>query len=451
MPILLPEGVPAWGITDPVIMRDLMSGADVSKDKKYWKDYQDGNVPENWSMLPWVGGHAKKPENAFHAGGDDHRRLRRPMVAAFTSRRIRALRPQIERITAQVLARLENAGRRGRMVDLRQELAFPVPIEVISALLGIPDNLRPQFRTCVDRIFDTTISSECAQANQVELGQVLQELVEFKKTHPGDDLTTDLLADLHPSAAPGDDSGAKNGKRSKRKKNVEPAAGLTDREVLGTIRLVITAGFETTVNLIDQAITLLLTHPQWLGAVQADRITWAAVVEEALRYESPVACAPLRYARTDLRIRLNDQDGVDGGENQDGTVLIPEGDAVLMFVGAAGRDPLTHDEPGVFDPTRQDMEHLAFGWGPHHCVGATLAIEEALITLRDFFARFPGIRLAVDVADLGANRGFITNGHARLPVYLYAPSSWARMARRLSLSGLVQWMRRRLTRAFRPW
>lgn len=182
---------------------------------------------------------------------------------------------------------------------------------------------------------------------------IIGELVAIRREHPGDDMTSVLIAERD-----------------------EDGSQLTDKELCDTLMLVINAGHETTVNLLDQAIVALLTHPEQRAAVTDGTVSWENVVEEALRYESPVAHLPLRYAVEDIDV---------------GGVHIAKGEAILASYAAAGRDPKVHgDNAGVFDVTRANKDHIAFGHGVHHCIGAPLARLEALIALPAIFRRFAG-------------------------------------------------------------
>jgi cytochrome P450 len=143
---------------------------------------------------------------------------------------------------------------------------------------------------------------------------------------------------------------------------------------------ILVAGHGTTLNLITNAVRALLAHPGQLDLVRSGRATWSAVVEETLRWDSPVGQFPLRYAVEDIAI---------------GGAVIPKGDAFLASYAAAGRDPERHGpDADRFDVTRPAGRHLTFGYGPHYCLGAPLARLEAEIALPALFARFPGLRAA---------------------------------------------------------
>ncbi len=184
----------------------------------------------------------------------------------------------------------------------------------------------------------------------------------------------------------------------------EDGSQLVEKELVDTLMLVINAGHETTVNLLDQAIFALLTHDDQRADVLAGRVPWSDLVEETLRYEAPVAHLPLRYAVEDIEL---------------GEIRIPKGEAILASYAGAGRDPQVHGATAdTFDVHRVNKEHLSFGHGAHHCIGAPLARLEATIALPALFERFPKLRFAVDPAELEPVGSFISNGHRTLPVYL---------------------------------
>jgi cytochrome P450 len=184
----------------------------------------------------------------------------------------------------------------------------------------------------------------------------------------------------------------------------EDGSQLTEKQIVETLMLVINAGHETTVNLLDQAIVALLTHPEQRAAALAGEVSWSEVVEETLRYQAPVAHLPLRYAVEDIEIE---------------GLRIGKGEAILASYAAAGRDPKIHGATAdIFDVTRAVKDHVSFGHGAHHCIGAPLARMEGELALPALFRRFPDIRLAVEVSELKPVVSFVSNGHQELPVYL---------------------------------
>jgi cytochrome P450 len=371
----LPGRVVAWSVTSQQLLRELLADPRVSKDpRRHWPAYANGEVPADWPLHLWV-----SVQNMFTAYGSDHRRLRSLVAKAFTARRVAALRPWVERITERLLDELDAAR---QPVDLREGFAYPIPIEVICQLFGVPDESRTRLRKVVDGVFDTTITPEAAQANAVQLYGIMHELVAAKRENPGDDLTSGLIAVR-------EDDGSR----------------LEEAELVDTLILVISAGYETTVNLLDQAIAALLTHPEQLAAVRAGTSGWADVIEETLRWQAPVANLPLRYAVEDVEVG--------------GGVVIRKGEAILAAYAAAGRDRAVHGETAdEFDVTRADKSHLAFGHGVHYCLGSPLARLEAEVALPALFARFPDMELAVAPHELRPGQSFISNGHESLPVRL---------------------------------
>ncbi|MFE7562977.1 cytochrome P450 [Kitasatospora sp. NPDC057500] len=374
-------GVKAWAVADPDLLEDLLKDPRVSKDgHQHWPDLPEAAA--TWPLALWV-----TVRSMFTAHGADHRRLRRLVGTAFTARRINALTGRVEELTDALLDGLA-ATPPGTPVDLRERLAYPLPIQVIAQLLGLPDALIDRFRAHVDGAFDTTLTPEESEANAVSFYGMINELIAAKRREPGDDLTSALIAacENEAGAAEGGD------------------AGLSEQELIDTLLLVVSAGYETTVNLIDNGIANLLTHPEQLALVREGEVGWDDVVEETLRRDAPVAHLPLRYAVEDIELP--------------GGVTVRRGEAILAAYAAAGRHPSRHADGAVFDLTRADKDHLAFGHGVHFCLGAPLGRLEGRTALSRLFDRFPDLVLAPD-ADLRPVESLISNGHRTLPVLLH--------------------------------
>ncbi|OEU99169.1 cytochrome [Streptomyces qinglanensis] len=372
-------GVTAWSVSDPVLLKKLLTGPDVSKDaRQHWPQFAE-TVP-TWPLALWVA-----VENMFTSFGSDHRRLRRMVAPSFSARRVAALGERVESIVDDLLDVLARTPE-GEAADVRELFAYPLPIQVICHLMGVPAERRAGFRQLVDNVFATTLTPEEAAANTASLYGVLDELIAEKREQPGEDMTS-LLIDARDEEGDG--------------------SALSEAELRDTLLLMISAGYETTVNLLDQAITVLLTHPEQLALVREGRANWSDVVEETLRFEPAVKHLPLRFAVRDIPL-------------PDGQV-IAKGEPVLASYAAANRHPDWHGESAdTFDLTRTDPgpEHLAFGHGVHFCLGAPLARLEGITALEKFFARFPDARLGVPEEELRPVPSLISNGHQTLPVVL---------------------------------
>ncbi len=373
--IELPGGVPAWSVTGYVLLCGLLTDPRVSTDAfQHWPAMINGQLAPDWPLHVWV-----SIRNMFTAQGPDHRRLRSLVSSAFTARRVEQLRPFVERRTAGLLDALATAPL-DQPVDLRGHFAYPLPLDVISHLFGVPEPMRPDLRRVVAAVFDTSTAPTAESA--AELAGLLGGLVAGKRATPADDLTSALIA------ARDADDGA-----------------LDDAELIGTLLLMLGGGHETTANLIDHAVVGLLDNPDQLDLVLSGRASWQDVVEEALRWQAPVANIPLRYAIEDIA-------------TGDGCV-IRQGDAILASYAGACRDPRHYgDTADRFDVTRAARQHLAFGHGAHFCLGAPLARLEATVALAALFERFPGLALAVPAAELAPLPSFISNGHQAVPVLL---------------------------------
>ncbi|ACZ91351.1 cytochrome P450 family protein [Streptosporangium roseum] len=372
-------GLRAWAVTDPALLKSLLTSPDVSKNgRAHYPAFQQ--TTSTWPLALWI-----EVQSMLTAYGADHRRLRRMVAPAFSARRIAELRPTIQSLVAELIDDLA-AVPPGQVVDLRERLAYPLPIAVIGHLMGVPEDQRDDFRQLVDNVFDSTLTPEQAKANTARLFETTEQLIATKRSDPGDDMTSLLIA---------------------ARDEESDGTGLTDVELRDTMILMINAGYETTVNVIDQAVFAMLTSPDQLHLVRTGQAAWEDVVEETLRAEPAIKYLPLRFAVTDIRL-------------PDGQV-IAAGDPILAAYGAANRHPGWHGpDADTFDVTRKVKDHLAFGYGVHFCLGAPLARLEVAEALRQLFERFPAMSLAVPADTLRPVPTLISNGHQELPVRLRA-------------------------------
>ncbi|MFB6889702.1 cytochrome P450 [Kitasatospora sp. NPDC056327] len=373
----LPGGVSAWSVTRADVARQLLTGNRLAKNaRRHWPDWIEGRVGPDWPLASWVA-----VESMFTSDGADHHRLRMLTAPAFSPRRVEALRPRVRAIVDTLVGALRAAAP-GETVDLHSRLSYPLPTTLICDLFGVPEEQRPEVRRVVDGVLETDASPEQARAVLDDLFAAMARLAATKRESPGDDMTSELIATR---AADGD--------------------RLSEKELVSTLILMIGAGSETAVNLIDHTVALLLSHPGQLALIRSGGATWRDAIEESLRLEPPVMHLPMYFAAED----------VDLGEG----VLIRAGEPVLFAFGAAGRDPGLHpDRPEDFDLTRADKTHLAFGHGRHYCLGAALGVMEAEEALGALFGAFPGIELAVPEDRLRPQESFIVNALRDLPVRL---------------------------------
>ncbi|MGQ4362849.1 cytochrome P450 family protein [Streptomyces sp. SAS_272] len=379
VPVELPGGIPAWAPTGYDTLKALILDPQVSKDpRRHWRQWPELGEHPSWGwILGWVG-----VVNMLSTYGADHARLRKLVAPSFTHRRTESLRKRVEAITAELLDTLEERAGNGAVVDLRAEFAHPLPMRIICELFGVPEELRDATGRLIAAIMDTSDPSpEHAAFVQEQIGTVLGSLIAHKSEHPGDDMTTDLI-----------------------RVRDEGGDRLSDEELLYTLLLVIGAGFETTVNLIGNAVVALLRRPEQLAAVRRGEIGWDGVVDETLRLYPSIATLPLRFAVSDLLV---------------GDVTIPAGDAIITTYAAANVDPVRYGaDAETFDAARAADDHLAFGIGVHRCIGSPLARMEALTALPALFDRFPGMRLHEADGELRQVPSFIASGWQEIPVRL---------------------------------
>lgn len=321
-----------------------------------------GNRLFSKDMRPFVPPERQNPVGLSMLFRDppDHTRLRSLVSKAFTPRMIEGLEPRISGVAGDLIGRMRGSGES----DVIRDLALPLPVIVIAEMLGVPTADRDSFREWSgDIIAGGDLAQDYEERQQRSLAaskaliEYLTELIEARRRQREDDLISGLI-DAR------DEHGA-----------------LSEEELLGNCMLLLIAGHETTVNLIGNGALALLRHPDQLELLRREPGLAGSVVEETLRFESPVQQATFRVTAEEMEV---------GGQK------INEGEQVSAVVGAANRDPEQFPDPDRFDISRQPNRHLAFGRGPHFCLGAPLARLEARVTLPKLFASQPAPDLAAD-------------------------------------------------------
>jgi cytochrome P450 len=310
-----------------------------------------------------------------------HTKLRALISKAFTPRVVANLEPRIREMSRKLL---EQACERGEM-DLTASFSVPLPMQVIAEMLGVPADEWPRYKRWSDVILKlaNTFSKDEESARTIreyrdvtaEMRIFLPDLVAQRRAAHQDDLLTRLvMAEV-------------DGER------------LTPDEILGFVQLLLVAGQETTVNLLNNAVLCFIENPDQLARLQAAPHLLPSAIEEVLRYRSPIQWMP-RATRRDVAV---------GGQ------AIPAGKLVLPLIGSANRDSKEFRDAGRFDITRDPNPHIAFGHGIHSCLGAPLARLEARIALADFLEQVKGFELASD-EPWEPRKALHVHGPSRLPI-----------------------------------
>ncbi|WP_432085222.1 cytochrome P450 family protein [Streptomyces sp. bgisy095] len=370
-------GVPAWAVTRHADARRLLVDPRLVKDLDAWGLWRSGEVTHAWPLIGMI----DAGRSMFTVDGAEHRRLRAKTSQALTPRRLEAIRPDIEKFTAELLDALEEGGKDGAVVDLKSVFAQPLPMKVVGMLMGVDPAANAMLTRQYKKFFSMLTPQDERLALLADLDVFYAGLVREKTARPTDDLTSALIL--------ADEGG-------------EP---LTEEEVIGNLKAMVAAGHETTIGLILNAVRALLAHPDQLKLVLDGEVSWEAVIEETLRWDTPTTHLLMRFATEDIEV---------------GDGIVAEGEGVVISYRAIGRDPEQHgSDADAFDITRTaPIRHMTFGHGPHICPGAALSRVEAGIALPALFARFPRLRLAVADADLRKLPVMTQNDMEAFPVLL---------------------------------
>ncbi|MCX5394886.1 cytochrome P450 [Streptomyces sp. NBC_00094] len=373
--VVLPGGVPVWAVTRHAEARKLLTDARLVKDIDVWGAWQRGEIPLDWPLIGLV----NPGKSMLTVDGEEHRRLRTLVAQALTARRVERLRSRIEALTTESLDRLAERSA-DEVVDLKAEFAYPLPMNVVSDLMGVDQADHPRMKALFDKFFSTQTPPEEVPQMMADLGALFSGIVAARTAQPGDDLTSALI-----EASEGGDR-------------------LSTEEITNTLQLMVAAGHETTISLIVNAVVALETHPEQRALVLKGEVSWEDVIEETLRWSTPTSHVLIRFAAEDIEV---------------GDRILPKGDGLIVSFGAIGRDEAQHGPTaGEFDVTRESNRHIAFGHGPHVCPGAALSRLEASVALPALYERFPALRLAVPREEL-RNKPVVTqNDLFDLPVFL---------------------------------
>ncbi|TDC81863.1 cytochrome P450, partial [Nonomuraea deserti] len=340
-----PDGHQGWLVTGYDLVRSILADPRFSSRKELMRhhpiiDYGDIEVPP------------APPGEFLLMDEPRHSRYRKPLVGKFTVRRMRLLTERVEQVTAEHLDAMEKAG---PPTDLVTAFAKPIPAVIICELLGVPYEDRGSFQQHIDTFLGGESSDEDLIAAYTATQRYLAELVAAKRADPTDDVLSDLLD-----------------------------SDLTDEELRGIALILLSAGFDTTANMLALGTFALLRNPAQQAALRADPALADRAVEELLRY--------LSVAKTFMRTALEDVEL--GGHT------IEAGTAVVLSLNTANRDPERFADPHTLDLRRQDGGHLAFGHGIHQCLGQQLARVEMRVALPALLDRFPTLRLAVPAEEV---------------------------------------------------
>ncbi len=353
----------------------LEEAVQVLKDRQFTVDMSKINGESATQQMRQSGPGRLLGQSMISVDEPDHRRLRGLVSKAFTPKYIQSLRPSIQRIADELLDRVQDQGH----MDLVNDYAFPLPITVISDMLGVPAQNREIIREWSDTLtgaVDLGQRRDRRDRTQIFTDYLVQLIAE-KRQHPEDDLISQLV-------------------------QIEEAGDrLDEAELLSMIALLIFAGHETTSNLVGIGTLMLLDHPEQMERLKQDLTLVPSAVEELLRYNGPVLSPAPRFATADVIL---------AGQQ------IHKGDVILVVLGSANRDESQFTHPDELEIARSLNRHIAFGQGIHICLGAPLARLEGDIAFTTLLRRMPNLHLAIPRSDVTWRGSFNLRGVKSLPV-----------------------------------
>ncbi len=365
---------PAWMVTR---YEDVTA---VLKDPRFSNERRKLLANESLAGSRWIPGIFRSFVNSMIMVDDpDHARLRTLVHKSFTPKMIAQMAGRIEEISNNLLDRAEQ----DHPADLVSGFALPLPLTVISDMMGVPEEDRYKFRGWTSRFLNSNMMSSRNLLAQVPsalaMNRFFRRMIALRRRQPQDDLITALV------------------------QAEEQGDRLNEDELSAMLFLLLLAGHETTVNLIGSGTLALLQHPTEMEKLQANPGLLDSAIEEMLRFTSPVQYIAPRYALEDVELH---------GQH------IPRGSAVMVAIASANRDEAVFPDPDRFDITRSPNRHIAFGLGIHYCLGAPLARLEARIAFQALLRRYPRMRLTVPAERLEWRASSALRGLVHLPVEL---------------------------------
>ena len=346
-------------------------------DERFAKKAANAMTPEQLKKAPKIPGiFAPLTNNLLFLDPPDHTRLRSLVHQAFTPRRVERMREETQALTHQLI---DDMKQRGGALDFIKHFALPLPITIIGRILGVPEKDNDKFHKWTQDFVSVQggLGDLLKMASIFRLMRYLRGMIKQRASDPQDDLTTALV------------------------QVQEEDDRLTEDEVLAMLFILLSAGHETTVNLIASGTLALLQHRDQWELLGGDPQLIRPAIEELLRFVTPAEMSTERYAKRDVDVA---------------GVTIPRGALVLGVIASANRDEAYFDKPDVLDITRSKNKHLSFGQGIHYCVGAPLSRLEGTIAINTLIERIPDLQLAVPTEQLKWRSNFILRGLKELPV-----------------------------------
>jgi cytochrome P450 len=346
------------------------------KDNRLKKDWTNVFSQDIKNMYLSVDNSDHLTTHMLNSDPPNHSRLRYLFQKAFTPKMIAQLDGRIQRIADDLISNIERKG----TLNLVDDYSFPLPIIVISEMLGIPKEDQAKFRIWSHAVIASPETPEEIKETEKQLSEFityLQYLVDIKRKEPKEDLVSALIL--------AESEGHK----------------LSARELYSMIMLLIVAGHETTVNLITNTVLALLENPNQLQLLKDNPKLIDSAIEEGLRYYSPVEVTTARWAAEPFQIHHQ---------------TIQKGDMVIIALASANRDETVFENPEIFDITRENNRHIAFGHGSHFCLGAPLARLEAKIAITTLFNRMPELQIKGNREEIKWQGNYLMRSLEELPL-----------------------------------